>query len=151
MRPCANPPPMQRLDLSRRYCILFAAARGSSIADHILVAHSLAGRYTSSNNSFSGTAMLRILGSARRLCDGVTRREMLCAGGSSLLSLGLPDLWRLQASQPAPRTPSSTFGKAKRVLFLYLYGAAAQHELYDPKPDAPAEIRGDFRPIATAV
>lgn len=41
--------------------------------------------------------------------------------------------------------------KAKRVLFLYLYGAAAQHETWDPKPDAPAEIRGDFHPIATCL
>jgi Protein of unknown function (DUF1501) len=95
--------------------------------------------------------MLRILGSARRLCDRITRREMLCAGGSGMLSLGLPDLWRLRASQPRSSAASSTFGKAKRVLLLYLYGAAAQHELYDLKPDAPAEIRGEFRPIATAV
>lgn len=41
--------------------------------------------------------------------------------------------------------------KAKRVLFLYLYGAAAQHETWDPKPNAPAEIRGDFSPISTAL
>src|SRR5262245_57121215 len=93
--------------------------------------------------------MLRILGSARTLCDQVTRRDMLTAGGLGMFSLGLPDLWRLQAAQ-APASPSTgRIGQAKRVLLLYLYGAAPQHELYDPKPDAPAEVRGDFRPIAT--
>lgn len=95
--------------------------------------------------------MLRILGSPRTLCDRVTRREMLCAGALGTASLALPDILRLKASQPAPATPVASFGKARRVLLLYLYGAAAQHELYDPKPDAPDEIRGDFRPSATAV
>jgi len=93
--------------------------------------------------------MLRILGSAKTACDRLTRREMLRAGGLGMFSLALPDLWRLQAA--ASPSSASTFGQAKRVILLYLYGAAAQHELYDPKPDAPDEIRGEFRPIATAV
>lgn len=95
--------------------------------------------------------MLRILGSARQLCDAVTRRDMLQIGGTSLFSLGLPELWKLQRLQAAESSPDATFGRAKRVILLYLYGAAAQHELYDPKPEAPAEIRGEFRPIDTAV
>ncbi|MBI3407444.1 MAG: DUF1501 domain-containing protein [Planctomycetes bacterium] len=103
--------------------------------------------------------MLRILGSPRALCDNLTRREMLCAGGLGMFSLGLPDLWRLQAAQAFSATPKhaqppprrSHFGRAKRVILLYLYGAAAQHELFDPKPLARAEIRGDFRPGATVV
>src|SRR5687768_2249325 len=98
--------------------------------------------------------MLRVLGSPKVLCDKVTRREMLTAGGLGMFSLGLPNLWQLQAAQttPTPSVPDhGSFGKAKRILLLYLYGAAAQHETFDPKPDAPAEIRGDFRPTATSV
>ncbi|HUG93124.1 MAG TPA: DUF1501 domain-containing protein [Planctomycetaceae bacterium] len=108
--------------------------------------------------------MLRILGSRRTLCDGLSRREMLRIGGLGG-ALTLADLWRRQAasgtgvasaagerSQPAGAgATSASFGRAKRIILLYLYGAAAQHELYDPKPDAPAEIRGKFNPIATAV
>ena len=55
------------------------------------------------------------------------------------------------ASSGFAAAPTFAFGKAKRVLLLYLYGAAAQHELYDPKPNAPEEIHGTFRPIATAI
>ena len=103
--------------------------------------------------------MLRILGSAKTLCDSVTRREMLRVGGISAVSLGLTDLWKLQAVQAGQGTPTTAaalnpagnFGRAKRIILLYLYGAAAQHETFDPKPKAPLEVRGIFRPIETAV
>lgn len=101
--------------------------------------------------------MLRILGSAKTLCDAITRREMLRVGGIGTFSLGLTDLWSLQALQAAQQPATSatgnaaTFGRAKRIILLYLYGAAAQHETFDPKPDAPAEIRGLFKPIDTVV
>jgi hypothetical protein len=103
--------------------------------------------------------MLRILGSEKTLCDSLTRREVLSAGGLGAFSLALPDLWKLQAIQAAQgisRTAASSsrtgsFGRAKRIILLYLYGAAAQHETFDPKPDAPAEIRGTFKPIDTVV
>ncbi len=103
--------------------------------------------------AYERARMLRILGSAKTLCDSITRREMLRAGGLGLFSLGLADLGALreiQAASSASGTPA-TFGRAKRILLLYLYGAAAQHETFDPKPEAPAEIRGEFRPIETAV
>src|SRR6185436_12184608 len=45
----------------------------------------------------------------------------------------------------------SAFGKAKNVIVLWLQGGPPQHETFDPKPDAPAEIRGEFKPIATNV
>jgi hypothetical protein len=101
--------------------------------------------------------MLRILGSAKTLCNSVTRREVLRVGGLGMSSFVLTDLWKLQAA-PA-QIPSvveatnltGTFGRAKRIILLYLYGAAAQHETFDPKPDAPAEIRGIFKPIDTVV
>jgi hypothetical protein len=89
--------------------------------------------------------MLRILGSKKRLCNGMTRREMLQAGASGLLGLGLGDLAPTRADSYRPRH----FGRAKNVILLYLYGAVSQIDTFDPKPDAPAEIRGPFRSIAT--
>jgi hypothetical protein len=92
--------------------------------------------------------MLRILGSRKQLCGGWTRRDMLWAGGLGLFGLGLPDLLRLRAAQ-APTRPAAPpgFGRARACILLYLYGAPSQIELCDMKPDAPAEIRGEFRPI----
>jgi hypothetical protein len=90
--------------------------------------------------------MLRILGSPKRFCDGVTRRDMLVAGGLGLCGLGLADFLRLtqaRASQPVARS----FGKAKACILLFLYGSPSQVETIDMKPDAPAEVRGEFRPI----
>src|SRR5262245_12687236 len=96
--------------------------------------------------------MLRVLGSGKRLCDGVTRREMLRAGGLSLFGLPLAGLLRLQEAQAAAPAPSSaSFGKAKACILLYLYGAPSQLETFDLKPDAPADVRGQFNPIATSV
>jgi hypothetical protein len=96
--------------------------------------------------------MLRILGSTKRLCDGLTRREVLCAGGLGLLGLGTGSLTggadRAAASQ-LPDPPR--FGQAKRCIFLYLYGAASQLETFDPKPEAPPEVRGELGAIATSV
>src|SRR4051812_600548 len=90
--------------------------------------------------------MLRVLGSPKRLCDGLTRRDLLHAGGASLLGLGLTDLGR-----PVTATPTNGFGRAKNVILMFLYGAMSQLDTLDPKPDAPEDIRGPFRPIATAL
>src|SRR5262245_39570177 len=99
-------------------------------------------------------------GRPNRLCDGQTRREWLRVGGLSVLGLSLGDLLRagIAASPAAAASPDSslgrglegtTFGRAKNVIFLWLQGGPPQHETFDPKPEAPAEIRGLFRPIAT--
>jgi hypothetical protein len=93
--------------------------------------------------------MLRILGSAKKLCDGLTRRDFLWAGGLSLFGLGLGDFFRLQAA--SPRTPGRHFGRAKSCILLYLYGSPSQVELCDMKPDAPVEVRGEFKPIRTSL
>src|SRR5207302_9891967 len=61
----------------------------------------------------------------------------------------LPGL--VQARPARQRALGSTFGRAKNVIFLWLQGGPPQHETWDPKPDATAEIRGEFRPIATNV
>src|SRR5262249_23274598 len=92
------------------------------------------------------------------LCDRVTRREWLRVGGLSVVGLSLPDLLRAADAPIAPPAPRAgkglagvTFGKAKNVIFLWLQGGPPQHETFDPKPDAPAEVRGEFKPIATNV
>ena len=86
-----------------------------------------------------------------RLCDGISRRELLRVGGLSVLGLSLPDLLRASAPRPLNKVHGATFGRAKNVLFVWLQGGPPQHETFDPKPDAPAEIRGEFKPIATNV
>ena len=88
--------------------------------------------------------------------EGPNRREWLRVGGLSLAGLSLPAL--LRANQQATTAPSlatrlgsDTFGKAKNVIFLWLQGGPPQHETFDPKPNAPVEIRGPFKPIQTTV
>src|SRR6478736_3838540 len=86
-----------------------------------------------------------------RLCDGVSRREWLRVGGLGALGLSLPALLHARDLGPAGPELGRTFGRAKNVLFLWLQGGPPQHETFDPKPDAPAEIRGEFQPIDTNV
>jgi uncharacterized protein (DUF1501 family) len=83
-----------------------------------------------------------------RQATPLTRRELLRAGTVGGLALTLPSLLQARA-QAAPT--QGTFGRAKSLIVLYLHGGHAQQETWDPKPDAPAETRGDFRPIATSV
>src|SRR5215471_18393234 len=93
--------------------------------------------------------MLRMLGSPRRTCDGVTRRETLAAGALTLLGGGftLPNLLAAEARKPA----TARSGKAKNVILLYLLGGAPTQDMWDLKPDAPTEVRGEFKPIKTNV
>jgi hypothetical protein len=97
--------------------------------------------------------MLRILGSPKRLCDGWTRRDMLWAGGLGLFGLALGDVLRLaEAQAAAPGAPAARhFGRAKACILLYLYGAPSQLETFDMKPDAPVEVRGELKPIRSAL
>lgn len=92
--------------------------------------------------------MLTLLGSPRRCCDGLTRRETLTAGSLTLLGSGftLSQLFAAEGRQPAESRP----GKAKNVILLYLLGGAATQDMWDLKPNAPAEIRGEFKPVATS-
>src|SRR5438552_194003 len=92
--------------------------------------------------------MITMLGSPRRCCDGLTRRETLRAGALTLLGGGfnLPSLLAAEERRPAHARP----GRAKSVILLYLLGGAATQDMFDLKPNAPAEVRGEFRPIATS-
>jgi hypothetical protein len=85
------------------------------------------------------------------LCDGVTRRDFLHVGGLGVLGLGLDGWLRLQESQAAPVPAAASFGKAKACILLFPYGSPPQHETFDPKPEAPAEVQGEMKAIATSV
>jgi hypothetical protein len=95
--------------------------------------------------------MLKILGSDKTLCDGLTRRDLLHVGGLGALGLTTADLFRLQDVQAAPATADQTFGKARACILLFPFGSPPQHETFDPKPDAPVEIQGEMRATATNV
>src|SRR6516162_3149144 len=97
--------------------------------------------------------MLRVLGSNKRFCDGLTRRDALWAGGLGLLGLGLGDYFRLAEAQAstASRKPERSFGRAKACILLYLYGSPSQLEMADMKPDAAPEIRGELKPIRSTL
>jgi hypothetical protein len=73
------------------------------------------------------------------------RREVLRAGALGLFGLGLPEL--LHARDAAPATPRM----ARACILLFMWGGPAQQDTWDPKPNAPAEYRGEFRPIPTRV
>ena len=98
--------------------------------------------------------MLRVLGSPKRMCDGVTRRDALYAGGLGMFGLGLESFLRLQEAQAAAPSASSSaansklpgFGRAKSCILLFLYGSPSQLETFDMKSYADAEMRGGFKP-----
>ncbi|MEX0714155.1 MAG: DUF1501 domain-containing protein, partial [Pirellulales bacterium] len=77
----------------------------------------------------------------------VDRRTLVRAGGLSLISAGMSDLLRLEAQAATAARPA----RAKAVVFVWANGGPSQHETWDPKPDAPAEVRGEYGPIATRV
>lgn len=91
--------------------------------------------------------MLSVLGQSGKLCDGVTRREAMRVGGLSLFAgMSLPRLLQAAESNPAART-----GKAKSVILFNLLGGPSQQDMFDLKPDAPVEVRGEFHPISTSL
>lgn len=90
--------------------------------------------------------MFSVHGSTGRMCDTASRRELLTVGGLSLIGLSLPTFLRQRNLHAAP---TAGRGTAESVILVYLQGSPSHIDLYDPKPAAPAEIRGEFQPIAT--
>ncbi len=91
--------------------------------------------------------MLRVLGSNSRLCDGITRRELMQVGGLSLFSgMSLPRLLHAAESKPTLRP-----GRAKSVILFNLLGGPSQMDMFDLKPNAPVEVRGEFHPIDSSL
>ncbi|MCA9026842.1 MAG: DUF1501 domain-containing protein [Planctomycetaceae bacterium] len=87
-----------------------------------------------------------------RMCDGWKRREFLRWGGVGPLGLSLSNLLHA-ATEPPPVgvVDDPSFGAAKNIIYLWLQGGPPQHETFDPKPNAPSEVRGPFSPIQTNV
>src|SRR6478672_8989886 len=89
--------------------------------------------------------MLDITTALHRTCDRISRRSFLQVGALSALGLGLGDLLRMEAAAAAGGTTPS----ADAVILLWLGGGMSQIDTFDPKPDAPSEIRGHFGTIPT--
>jgi hypothetical protein len=83
------------------------------------------------------------------------RRDFLQVGLGGMLGLGLSDILRLNAAtakpQSVPQVAPAVGTKPVNCILIWLDGGPSHYETFDPKPDAPAEIRGDFKPIPTAV
>src|SRR4051794_30459883 len=91
--------------------------------------------------------MLTIFGAPSRqggFCDGVTRRDFLTIGGTLLGGLSLPGLLRAEAQASAGHAH-------KAIINVFLPGGPPHLDMWDMKPDAPSEIRGEFNPIRTNV
>jgi hypothetical protein len=91
--------------------------------------------------------MLTLLGHPSHCCDGLSRRALLRAGALSLFG----GLFR---PRPAPAAGAATGrgpGKARSVILLDLFGGPSHLDTFDPKPDAPAEVRGEFASIPTTL
>src|SRR5687767_13695719 len=80
-----------------------------------------------------------------RNCEGTGRRDCLKLGLGALLGGGFVDALRMRASASAPAAPKTS------CILVWLDGGPSHLETFDPKPDAPAEIRGEFQPIQTKV
>ena len=88
--------------------------------------------------------MLTIYGSKQRFCDGISRRNFLKIGALGLGGLSLPQLLQAEAKSGVRRSH-------KAVIMIFLPGGPSHQDIFDLKMDAPAEIRGEFKPIPTSV
>ncbi|MCZ6792897.1 MAG: DUF1501 domain-containing protein [Planctomycetota bacterium] len=90
--------------------------------------------------------MLRILGerAGERFCDGVSRRSFLEIGGLALGGLTLPDLLRAESR-------AGIRSSHRAIIMIFLPGGPPHQDMFDLKPEAPREIRGEYRPIPTSV
>jgi uncharacterized protein (DUF1501 family) len=91
--------------------------------------------------------MLNLLGARQRFCDGLNRRNFLKVGAFGA-GLALSDMLRLRAQATAGAGGTSS---PKAAIMIYLGGGPSHLDMYDLKPEAPVEYRGEFRPIATNV
>src|SRR6185295_16608910 len=99
--------------------------------------------------------MLSIPGKPGCTCDGWSRREFMRVGGAGLFGVALGDILRLQAlnSESAADAAKSKagWGKAKSVILIFLQGGPSHIDIWDPKPEAPSNVRGEFKTLPTNV
>src|SRR5260370_33825159 len=102
--------------------------------------------------------MLVIPGRRCQTCEGPTRRELLRAGSIGMLGLNLANFLEWQkTAQAASESGKAKYegargvGSAKSVIMVFLQGGPSHIDLWDPKPDAPANIRGEFKGIPTKI
>src|SRR4051812_23193244 len=84
------------------------------------------------------------LGSSGRYCDGLNRRSFLQLGVAGMAAVGMPELLRAKDASQDSRKHTS-------VILIWLDGGPGHMDMYDMKPDAPAEYRGLWKPIRTKV
>src|SRR3982750_2835919 len=84
-----------------------------------------------------------------RPCRGPSRRDLLRVGLLGAWGLGLADLLRLRAR--AAETGTHRPARATSCILIWLAGGPSHLDTFDPKPDAPSDVRGEFRPIDTSV
>ncbi len=94
--------------------------------------------------------MLRFLGSAHRFCDGASRRDFLQIGAFGA-GLTLADMLRPNTAHAAGANSKPASRSKKSAIMIYLPGGPSHMDMYDLKPDAPAEFRGEFKPVQTNV
>src|SRR6266550_4899333 len=96
--------------------------------------------------------MISIPGQPGSTCDGFSRREFLRVGGMGMLGISLADILRLQATAAESNAKGKVgWGQAKSIIFIFLQGGPSHIDIWDPKPDAPSNVRGDFKPIKSNV
>ncbi|MEX1231264.1 MAG: DUF1501 domain-containing protein [Planctomycetaceae bacterium] len=93
--------------------------------------------------------MLKILGSTKKVCHGLPRREMLQAVGGGLLGVNWFTTQQALAANALAQEDPAPLARAKSVIFLFLFGGPCQLETFDQKPNAPDSIRGPYKPIAS--
>jgi hypothetical protein len=79
------------------------------------------------------------------------RRDFLQLGVGAVLGLGFSDILRLRAHAAASQAASKSAGKQVNCIMIWLDGGPSHYETFDPKPEAPSEIRGEFKAIPTSV
>src|SRR4051812_2096813 len=84
-------------------------------------------------------------------CDGIARRDFLRLGGASMFGLGLSLSDLLAAQARAASGPARAKPRDISLIYLFLHGGLSTIDTWDMKPDAPAEFRGEFKPIRSNV
>ena len=98
--------------------------------------------------------MITIPGRRVNFCEGPTRRELMRVGSVGMLGLNLAHFFswqKAQAASPSTLAGGRGWGQAKSVIFIFLQGGPSHIDIWDPKPDAPLNIRGEFKPIPSKI